>query len=190
MVTQFMFLHCGTLWSPYTTMTAIPIADSHTRNNAIFHMAPVALTIIVAYVLYWCQQSRRRRVCMSMYKVLWNDFCCDCCNPGTDSHTSCCIWTDAVSASTYWNWSKRKSSLPVSIISTVWTWMVPERKSQRREATDLDEGHVGLITEEQRPSNVLKTLTVILPLSNWVDTLEQLTISYLVCLYSNGCSNG
>ena len=57
--------------------------------------------------------------------------------------------------------------------------MVPERKSQRREATDLDEGHVELITEEQRPSNVLKTLTVILPLSNWVDTLKQLTMSYL-----------
>ena len=68
--------------------------------------------------------------------------------------------------------------------------MVPERKSQRREATDLDEGHVELITEEQRPSNVLKTLTVILPLSNWVDTLKQLTISYSACLYSDACSNG
>ena len=37
-------------------------------------------------------------------KVLWKDFCtvcCDCYNPGTDSHTSCCIWIDAVSASTY-----------------------------------------------------------------------------------------
>ena len=48
-------------------MTAIPIADSHTSSKAIFQMAPVALTIIFAYVyLYWCQQPRRRRVCCNV----------------------------------------------------------------------------------------------------------------------------
>ena len=29
-------------------------------------MAPVALTIIVAYILYWCQQSKRGRVCCNV----------------------------------------------------------------------------------------------------------------------------
>ena len=32
-------------------MTAIPIADSHPSSKAIFQMAPVALTIIFAYVI-------------------------------------------------------------------------------------------------------------------------------------------
>ena len=32
-----------------------------------------------------------------------------------------------------------------------------KRRYQRGAATDLDEGHVELITEEQRPSNVIQT---------------------------------
>ena len=48
--------------------------------------------------------------------------------------------------------NKRNITLPTLVISTVCTWMVLELK---RAATDLDEGHLELITEERQPSTLL-----------------------------------
>ena len=47
------------------------------------------------------------------------------------------------------------SLLPSFPLSRVGWYL--KRRYQRRAATDLDEGHVELITEEQRPSNVVQT---------------------------------
>ena len=132
---QFMFF---ALW--YTIMTAIYSPHCTTIGaplsyNALFPKAPVALTIIVAYVLYWCQQSRRGRVCCNVRYCgkIFVQFIVIVANPGTDNHTPCCTWTDAVSASTYWNWSKRNSALPAPIIPTVSTWVVLEEKVSERQ---------------------------------------------------------
>ena len=71
-------VHVLALWNilitiQLATMTAIPLIVlllAHPQVVVLYFMyllmAPVALTIIFAYVLYWCQQSRRGRVCCNV----------------------------------------------------------------------------------------------------------------------------
>ena len=56
-------------------------------------MVPASLMLIVAYLMYQCQQPRRGRICCNV-KQCERKICaigCNCCSLGTDDDTSCFI---------------------------------------------------------------------------------------------------
>ena len=147
-------------------MTAIPLIVlllAHPQVVIFYFMyllmAPVALTIIVAYVLYWCQQSRRGRVCcnvrycgkisvqfvviLAILGLIITLFAVYELMLLVQAHIETGIKGIVLSL---------LPSFPLSALG----WYL-KRRYQRRAATDLDEGYAELITEEQRPSNVIQT---------------------------------
>ena len=146
--------HILALWNILTavqllTMIAVPLGvllPIHPQVTIIciitVLLTPVGFTLIVAYVLYQCQQPRRRnfqssvKCCGSMCV-----FCRDYCNHWTHSRTSCPVRADAAGASTNWNWIEGSISVTAPIIPTVCTGMVreeeiPEEKEDPEEIRD------------------------------------------------------
>ena len=154
-------------------MTAIPIADSHPSNNAIFPNGTSCFDNHCCLRIVLVSAVKKEKG-LPQCKVLRKDFC-TVQSWDIWSHFLLCELMLLVQANIE---TGRKGivlfllwSLPLSGLG----WYLQQR-SQRRAATDLDEGHVELITEEQHPSKVVDHNIDERPVcqcSSWLDTLKQ-----------------
>ena len=162
-------VHVLALWNILITiqlasLTAIPLIVlllAHPQVVVLYFiyllMAPVTLTIIVAYVLYWCQQSRRGRVCCNVRYCgkIFVQFVVIVAILGLIV-TLLAVYELMLLVQAHIETGVKGivlSLLPSFPLSALGWYL--KRRSQRRAATDG--GHVELITEEQRPSNVVQT---------------------------------
>ena len=75
--------HCTTIDTPPSNNVLFDIFDN---GICVFDNHCFLCVVLVSAV--------KKEKGLLKYKVLWKDFCtvcCDCCNPGTDHHTSYCI---------------------------------------------------------------------------------------------------
>ena len=121
-------------------------------------MTSVALTIIVAYVLYWCQQSRRRRGCCNVRYCgrIFVQFVVIVAILGL------IITLLALYELMLLVQARIEIGVKGILLALLLSFPLPalgwylKRRSQRRAAADADEEHVELITEQRQPSNVVE----------------------------------
>ena len=165
-------LHVLALWNmmitiQLATMTAIPLGVlllTHPQVTMLYLiyllMPSVALTIIVAYVLYWCQQSRRRSVCCDVRYCgkIFVQFVVIVAILGLII-TLLAVYELMLLVQAHIETGVKGivlSLLPSFPLSAL-GWDL-RRRSQRRAAADAEEGHVELITEQRQPSNGVENI--------------------------------
>ena len=163
-------LHVLALWNimitiQLATMTAIPLTVlllTHPQVTMFYLiyliMASLALTIIVAYVLYWCQQPRRRRGCCNVRYCgrIFVQFVVIVAILGLiitllALYELMLLVQARIEIGVKGILLALLPSFPLPVLG----WYL-KRRSQRRAAADTDEEHVELITEQRQPSNVVE----------------------------------
>ena len=163
-------LHVLALWNimitiQLATMTAIPLTVlllTHPQVTTFYLiyliMASVASTIIVAYVLYWCQQSRMRRGCCNVRY---------CGRIFVQLVVIVAILGLIITLLALYELmllvqARIETGVKGILLALLPSFPLPalgwylKRRSQRRAAADVDEEHVELITEQRQPSNVVE----------------------------------
>ena len=163
-------LHVLALWNimitiQLATMTAIPLTVlllTHPQVTICYLiyliMASLALTIIVAYVLYWCQQSRMRRGCCNIRYCgrIFVQFVV------IVSILGLIITLLALYELILFVQAHIETGVKGILLALLPSFPLPalgwylKRRSQRRAAADAN-GHVELITEQRQPSNVVES---------------------------------
>ena len=163
-------LHVLALWNimitiQLATMTAIPLTvlllthPQVTMSYLVFSLTSfVSLTIIIAYVLYWCQQPRRRKGCCNV------SYC------GRNFFQFAMIFAIlgliftllAVYELMLLVQAHIETGIKGILLALLPSFPLPalgwylKRRSQRRATADADEGPVELITEQQQHSSVVE----------------------------------
>ena len=163
---MFQSFHVLALWNimitiQLTTMTAIPLTVlllTHPQVTILyliyFLMSFVSLTIIVAYVLYWCQQPRRRGGCRYCGRSLVQFVVIVAILGLMISLLALYELMLLVQAHIETGVKGILLALLPSFPLPALGWYL--RRSQKRAAADADEEHMELITEQRQPSNVVE----------------------------------
>ena len=111
-------------------------------------------------MLYWCQQSRRRRSCCNVRYCgrIFVQFVVIAAIPGLiitliGVYELMLLVQAHIETGVKGILLALLPSFPLSALG----WYL-RRRSQRRATPDLDDGHVELITEERQPSNVVENI--------------------------------